>query len=455
MRGWPNSMRSEQGSALLFTMIVTFVLLFLGGALGLQGMVEKRQVQLAEADLQAYYLARSGADAVAQFIIDNPTRFEDLMGKTSERKSLGFGRIFVKVVDDQGIPKIISTGTVETQTRTVTLSLNAVGSHSQIPEINSALFVGGSNTLSRSIHLKGATINGTLTTNLTKEDSIFMDWDVKIKNGGLILGPGGDEEKVVKLNDWDSLSNHVSNNQFGTLEQVAEYPSPSFPKDSFFTTDKVFSAPHDGTTLPSENYYQEINVKENTTLIIDVGNETRNIYVRTLRIEGNIEVTKSVGSNGRLVVYVEDRFSFGHGKFNLNGDSSTLTIYYAGSEPFNLFSNCEIWGNVIVKDAAINFSNSGKLVGNLLSRSKKDIRIDGAAIATNGVIYAPDAKIILDGSASTGAIVSKLLETDGNVSITYPKEPFVESLSPELFDPIGAGSGTFIYSRNHWSDETN
>lgn len=50
-------MSNEQGSALLLTMIVIIVLLFLGGSLGLLAMVESNMVLREEHAVQAYYLA--------------------------------------------------------------------------------------------------------------------------------------------------------------------------------------------------------------------------------------------------------------------------------------------------------------------------------------------------------------------------------------------------------------
>ena len=64
--------KGEQGSALLLTIIVLVILLFLGGSLGLLAMVEGRMAQKEEASMQAFYLARSGADAIAQYMMNLP-----------------------------------------------------------------------------------------------------------------------------------------------------------------------------------------------------------------------------------------------------------------------------------------------------------------------------------------------------------------------------------------------
>ncbi|HHU61521.1 MAG TPA: hypothetical protein GXZ55_06160, partial [Natronincola sp.] len=49
--------RNEQGSALLLTIIITMILLVLGGALVSFSLMERGQVGRDEADLRAYYIA--------------------------------------------------------------------------------------------------------------------------------------------------------------------------------------------------------------------------------------------------------------------------------------------------------------------------------------------------------------------------------------------------------------
>ena len=70
--------KGEQGSALLLTIIVLVILLFLGGSLGLLAMVEGRMAQKEEASMQAFYLARSGADAIAQYMMNLPDGYESI-----------------------------------------------------------------------------------------------------------------------------------------------------------------------------------------------------------------------------------------------------------------------------------------------------------------------------------------------------------------------------------------
>ena len=143
-------MRNEQGSALLFAMVVTIILLFLGGALGLFSMVEQRQVQLAEADLQAYYLARSGADAVAQYIIDehNDVDLSKIVG-VGYSQDVPFGpdgTISVEIEETTSGFLIRSKGTVGVRERIVEHELLGVGSTVPRFEVKQAIVANGLGT---------------------------------------------------------------------------------------------------------------------------------------------------------------------------------------------------------------------------------------------------------------------------------------------------------------------
>ena len=86
---------NEQGSALLLTIIITMILLVLGGALASFSLIEKAR-WVDEGDLKAYYIARSGADLVAQAVLENEDDFEDIKGKTTKPVTLGQGSFTAK-----------------------------------------------------------------------------------------------------------------------------------------------------------------------------------------------------------------------------------------------------------------------------------------------------------------------------------------------------------------------
>ena len=120
---------NEKGSAMVVTLLVVMVLTLLGFSLWSYSMFEFRFTEREVNRTQAYYLARSGAESVAQHIIDDYN--SDIVLKitegemiTSNPTLLGDGSftVTVSMVDDEVI--IESTGEVNNIADSVTLILS-------------------------------------------------------------------------------------------------------------------------------------------------------------------------------------------------------------------------------------------------------------------------------------------------------------------------------------------
>jgi len=456
------TMQSERGSALLLTIIVIMILLFLGCSLGLLSVAESRMAQREEARIQAYYLARSGADAVATYIIRNPSRLEELpKGQASvENSDLEYGSFSVTISEhSSGDVVITSIAKVSDVQERVSLTLTK---QSTTPSIENAVFViGNDSKQGRSMALHGVTITGPFATNLTKTDSVFFDWgpvriydlvDEKgktLKEGSLKVGPEADPSDVVT--SVEPLETHVQGS-LGTLDQWRSYSPPNIP-DFSVSSSRKFSSPSEEytktNTLPEDNEYDTIDVSQDTTLIIDLNHATREIYVRNLTVGwGHIELINP----GRLVLYVENKFSLA-GSMNHPfavgedpGDPSILTVYYTGSDTFGT-GEFKFSGNIFVNNAPVSIGSSSVIFGNILVEGDQSVSISGAGF-TNGMLYAPQSTVTLSESGQTGAVVAKELYTSGNVGITYPTTPFTSWLPSNAYSD---SPGESAYSKGAWS----
>ncbi len=75
--------------------------------------------------------------------------------------------------------------------------------------------------------------------------------------------------------------------------------------------------------------------------------------------------------------------------------------------------------------------------------------ISGGANATEGLIYAPEAKVVLENGGATGAVVARSLHmSGGGTSIRYSEE-HVKNSPIGLIDPNFADANTFV--RESWS----
>ncbi len=160
-------------------------------------------------------------------------------------------------------------------------------------------------------------------------------------------------------------------------------------------------------TIAADGHYDTIKTTGNRTLKIDLGFGERKIRVRNLELGGPIELINVGGDNGRLILYVEESISKINGNPYINYPSdngpfniSALTLYYAGTKQF-WNEQFKIGGNIVVKDAPIFIGHGVMLRGNLITGGDS-VTISGGANATEGLIYAPEAKVVLENGGATG-----------------------------------------------------
>lgn len=118
----------ESGYALVLALISMLVLMILGTALLDLSIAETTFVNRNEDKLQAYYIARSGAQAVAEYMVaDNNDDAADLIGTTSDQNNqIGGGTFTVDIQQDptySNIVNVVSTGVYNGIEQTVKVNL--------------------------------------------------------------------------------------------------------------------------------------------------------------------------------------------------------------------------------------------------------------------------------------------------------------------------------------------
>ena len=127
--------KDERGIALPVVLMVMIVLSVLGTALWQYSTADTVQVTVDEKKMQAYYLARAGAEATAQYIRNNPSSAATLindpktdpMYMSDGTNDYGNGTYEVDVTGDPNNVKIESTGTVNDVKQTVVITLTPTG----------------------------------------------------------------------------------------------------------------------------------------------------------------------------------------------------------------------------------------------------------------------------------------------------------------------------------------
>lgn len=203
LRGW---FHREQGSALAVTLIIMVVLTILGTAFLNLSVAENRFANRSEDRLQAYYIARSGAQSVAEYMVeDHNNDATQMVGHTSVvNTQIGGGSFTVAVEQDPGNANIVNITSIGTyrgvsQTSKIQVSKTSTGVGGLF---NHALVAKGNiNTASGSgqgISIQGsvATINGTISNNLNGKytaagsgvDSTIILPDIVMPSGAISLG---------------------------------------------------------------------------------------------------------------------------------------------------------------------------------------------------------------------------------------------------------------------------
>lgn len=216
-------LKNKKGMALITVIIVLLVLSILGTALISIGMNETRGSVDSERRIKAYYIARSGADAVAAWIEDNSREASAIIPASSEdgeyisdEVDFGEGAFSMKIARDANDPSLIkieSTSTLKnggTNGKAV-ITMKETKSFSGDEVFAAALFgetisisgnakIIGDIEAINDINLKGnKNVDGTIIENSTKvfPEPVFPQLPMRVYNSG---GISIDGEYIIPPN---------------------------------------------------------------------------------------------------------------------------------------------------------------------------------------------------------------------------------------------------------------
>jgi hypothetical protein len=418
--------KGEKGSALITVLIVMGVLTVLGAALLHYSLTDNLQVFNDEKRMQAHYLARSGAEAVADYIMKNPDGADELLGKKTESVELGEGTFQVEVTKkDNGELLIESTGEVDDFERKVKLTLKPCS------PFDAALF-----------GIDGITINGKpgidgdIATNSTEENKINMNKNALDEIKGVIkVGPGADPSKVIRIKGGS-----LPEGKAGNLDEIKNYSLPSFPE---FPDDLVDRGSIENGRIDNDGKYSDIIVGNLLTIYTGPADEERNIRVGKLKVNGNIVIE----GEGKLNLYVDQEFDLNKGSINNEDNVDALIMYYKGQNKLKI-TDGEFYGSIYTATGFL-FSGNVIIVGNIISGGIDDKFQCTGSSSVKGNIYAPNAIINLNGNANIiGAVIAKQIKLNGTGNNDYKIE-----YNNDILFPFSDDSSTRnTYRIDVWSD---
>lgn len=322
--------KGQKGMALPIVLVSMFVLTLLGVALLQYGVSDAVQVSKDQQRMQAYYLARSGADAVAQHILNNPSQAAPLISADkSSPVVLGNGTFEVLVYGNPNSEVLIeSVGTVGNVTQKAVLSV-----------VKMSLF---------DVALAGNSINIS-------------------GNSARIYG------NVVYRNSISVASSVIPSGWSATQDTTLSYPPATFPSDAGLAL-----IPVNGNMVFSGHQTENITVDSRGSLIhLNNNNHTLNIYLGSSTYQDRVLKVSTVRLNGgkiilhgkgRLLLYV-DTFE-GGGNFQTSpGSDASIMTFVSNGGTFNMNGTPEYTGGIYAPQATVNLQGNVSYTGSIVADS--------------------------------------------------------------------------------------
>lgn len=441
--------RNRKGSVLVVVLIVMITLTILGATLGSLAVRDQKQAARQQRNNESLYLARSGAEAVAAYLLENQELIQDYIGQ-EDVVEMGSGSFLVKVVEGPNNTILIqSTGYVGNYSQSITLSLICGEVGSPFPIFDMALFVDGD----ISMESGSPRIFGNVGTNTTKARGIRLGNGLPFFiMGDCYIGPGGNIPVVFPENG--RVNGRVSN-----LDEKRTYPMPDFPEYPSLPTKPNIKTNWDNKSplISSDGYYDTITIDQNYELRINTGQkgELRRVRVRDFNgSQGKVIIE----GEGRLLLYVEDRFVM-KGYFNQDGDPNQAIIFYNGTSNITFFGETQLYASLFANyksdNATMSLVQGADIYGSVFTNAKKVTVTGGSAKNVVRVFYAPQAEFLLDeGGAIYGAVVANQYVGRGNAKIEYHQDVnHVWELVPEIiFEDFEGEQDMGGFVRGYWSD---
>lgn len=398
----------KDGSVLVSVLVVMLVVTVLAMTLISISMSEMAQAVRQERRAEAYYIARSGADAVASYLIQHPEEVDYFISQGPEEVVLGNGSFTISVKEENGVILIESTGNVGSSSRAVALTLVPAG-----PVFDMAIFAHSALRLSNLV-----TIQGNAGTNSTEPGAVELT-NHSLIDGNFSTGVYSNPFSVI-----DFKGGQISGD-IGTYAEEVSYPMPEFPAIPA-------GLPARGNislwgtlveTIDADGEYAEISLSNFSQLVIDVGHGERHIVVDKFTAANDSTIT--IVGTGRLYLYVRNQFSMSNFvTFNKGGDATQVTLYYDGTAKLAPANDTEFHGSVFVNKADVSLSNFSNIVGNLISGGNRVELSNLSQVEPGGlagqVIYAPNAHVKMSNHATVfGSIVCHSFEAANNVRVVY------------------------------------
>ncbi len=424
--------KNNRGSTLVLVLIIVAVFTLLATAMGNFAINENKHAIRQQKRIQAYYIARAGAEATAEWMMG--MKLDEIKRLSypvrSEEKNFGDGLFQIEITMDENQNVIVkSTGKVSDgkyfngKIRYVeeisSLVLNKKLLGGTISQFDVAVF--GENSITSRNQGNGGIV-GNIATNSTGTATIWLSGK-KDKVDTALVPFCENKESIVSGSNKPKIVDYTDNKRC--------YPSPTMPNFS---------------TIPiSDSIYNSLTVNTNEGDVI--------IRVKELNLLGDNYI-KVIGTN-KLIIYVDEKFIMkGNSSINPNGNSSMVQIYYNGSNKLDFKGNITINASLYINKANISLDGSHTITGDIITGGnnveiKNKVDTESLELSPR-LIYAPNASVLIENGNQIfkGAIIGKNV-TISNTVVELEENTILTS-KIQIIVHEEKGSETDVYTKGYW-----
>jgi Tfp pilus assembly protein PilX len=323
--------KSDGGAALGITIMILLVLSILGISFISIGYAESRNVIYQDKSMQAFYLARSGADAVSSWIVKNPGQAASLDGKVADSQGqFPNGKVEMQVNHDALNKAIIvnAEGKVANAEKNVKVKLKQQSANTMVDK---AIYC------TSNLDISGMKVMG----------DVQSAGDIQISTNGSNKFEGkytAHSPRYYALAPFPILTPH----------------SPS-----------IIDVKNTNYTISGTGYYfQSITVKNGTITFRPTGSVMK-IVADDITIDSDLNIDESVG---RVELYINNSLTVTNKGVINNTEPHNLIIYLKDGSNFYMQANKTLNAYVIGPEATMQIQSNhsttnGALITNILQKN--------------------------------------------------------------------------------------
>lgn len=347
--------KKNNGGALVLVLLILVVLTILGASLLSVSLAETKQVVHQDKRMQAFYLARSGADTVGTYIIKNPGNAKDILGKTSSRNNqLGNGEFEVKVEGSADSDVYVrARGFVGNVSNTATLQLKRL-SASDI--FDKAIYS------SEDLDITGTIVNG------------------DIQSGGTI--------------EYSTNGHHTfTDKDYPNSKRYIQLPDP-WPDPSFHDPASIIVKNSEAEKVNKSYKFSSIEVGQNGRLVLEADSNVEidgsiKIVVDNLIVDNSLDIIAA--NKKRVELYINTKMVVTTKGVINNLDPKNLIIYLKDGSKLEIQAGKVLNAYIIGPDAEVEIqSDNSTLNGAVIC--KKFVKNNNGSSGNGRVNYVPIPK---------------------------------------------------------------